>query len=139
MAILEVPRVLTRVVLLPGLLVSGLFVAGCAAPGVTTPKTCGPDEITYADPWIAFESPADSGDTLKVGDRTWVGHGATAADVTVEGDGAVELTDERAATVIACGTEQSFTSWLEVTATRPGQVRLTFAGGADPLEFTIEP
>lgn len=112
---------------------------GARAPDLPGGASCDPSgDVTHADPWVAFEPAAQQGDELAVGERTYL-FNVKAADVTVEGEGAVRLTDEESATRIACGRTESTSEWLEITGERPGPVRMTSADGSQFLELTVTP
>ncbi|MGI8870836.1 MAG: hypothetical protein ACR2F6_18840 [Mycobacteriales bacterium] len=92
----------------------------------TSPSCGGP---TYADPWIAFQSPLADGDTLTVGGRGWIDRRSADAIAISGTPGAVSLAERSADTEIRCGKVLATAYWVEVTARTPGRVRLTVAGG----------
>ncbi len=128
----------------------GVALCGCAATVsgqagtavATTPESSPPTasvctDITYADPSIAFQPSLRDGETLEVGDTSWIGGSFDAADVEVSGDpGTVDLADRTGPTQIACGETRSEASWLEVSAAEPGRAVLTLPDG-ETIHVTV--
>lgn len=111
-----------------------------------TPTSTPPSEpvctdITYADPWIAFEPALADGDALVVGKRGWISTTHSLAEVTVQGTpGAVELSEQSSPTTIQCGRTTSSVGWIEVAADAPGVVTVGIAAGtstAKTLRITV--
>jgi hypothetical protein len=96
-------------------------------------------DVTWADPWIAFESPLTDGDELAVGERGWISGASSMEDVAVDGTrDAVRLSEQEAPTEIKCGTTTSTIRWIEVSAVAPGPVTITlFPGGSAATELRI--
>lgn len=118
---------------------NGDSTTGVSTTGVSTPTdSCDPSEVISSDPWVAFDTEARDGDTLAVGDRTFLLGGISVDEVTLTGDAdAVELSDASAVTSMVCGTPKSSVQWLEISAESPGTVTLTFAGGEAPVTLTV--
>jgi hypothetical protein len=111
--------------------------AAVGTTGSSAPETTPCDDITYADPSIAFQPSLADGDILEVGETSWISGSFEAADVEVSGDpAAVELADRSTVTTIACGEAMGSASWLEVSAEEPGRAVLTFPDG-DRIRITV--
>jgi hypothetical protein len=103
---------------------------GDQGPSSTPPSEPACTDITYADPWIAFEPALTDGDALVVGKRGWISTVHALDDIAVQGTpGTVELSEQSSPTTIQCGRTTSSVSWIEVTATAPGAVTLAIAAG----------
>jgi hypothetical protein len=116
---------------------------GAGRSGSTGPARSDPGctDITYADPWIAFEPALRDGDVLAIGERGWISTTHPLADIAVRGTaGAVDLSEQRAPTTIRCGQATSSVSWIEVAARAPGSVVITLgakASTAKQLRVTV--
>lgn len=114
----------------PGQTVSGTDLAerpGGSSDASSDGESC--SDITHSDPWIAFAPSLSDGDQLEVGEHGWLGGEQGAADVELKGDvDAVEVSEQSAATEIACGEVRSTISWTQVDAIGTGTVTLTMDG-----------
>lgn len=109
---------------------------GTGTPAVTPSASC-TDRVS-SDPWIAFTPALKDQNTMTAGDRGWTTIVTDPKDATVTGDtGAVELSAQRAPTLIECGTVKSSISWLEVKAVGSGKVVLTFARSSRTITITV--
>lgn len=125
----------------------GVMIQGCATTtagsatanpaAVTSASPSCSEAVTYVDPWVAFTPSLRDGDTMQVGERGWLSAPRSAADVTVSGSAAVDVTDESVASQTRCGQVLSTHSWVQVTAVAPGSVTFSTKGSSQTLQISV--